>query len=321
MGEPWVRPCPSSLARKEIALPRDHLRLDRQLAAREPKRLLRQPLVDARELEHHPAGLDHGHPVLGCALAGAHPRLGRLLSHRLVREDVDPDLPATADLASHRDSGRLDLAVGDPSGLHRLEPEVARLHGRLALRHAPAPASLVLAELRLLRKQHQRSPPQQIVLSDGEKQASQGRTRIRVLGPHEATGATDVTRADAIGVRFAAAPRVRDVRMGAVINYRSSPPTRRPTARAWSDPRAGSSAWSCRARPGRPQAWSAPRAPPEAVRGLRPRWPARRCAGVQRCPAERRLDRGLAGLAAGPRPRPPSREAPSPSEVPPRLRA
>src|SRR5204863_6012563 len=46
-----------------------------------------------------------GDPVLGRALAGAHPGLGGLLGDGLVREDVDPDLAATADLARHRDSG------------------------------------------------------------------------------------------------------------------------------------------------------------------------------------------------------------------------
>src|SRR5439155_2100398 len=48
----------------------------------------------------------------------------------------------------------LDLPVGHPAGFERLQPIVARLHVRLALCQAPAAAALVLAELRLLRKQH-----------------------------------------------------------------------------------------------------------------------------------------------------------------------
>ena len=40
---------------------------------------------------------------------------------RLVREDVDPDLAAALDLARHRDTSRLDLAVRDPAALDRLE--------------------------------------------------------------------------------------------------------------------------------------------------------------------------------------------------------
>src|SRR5919197_6414986 len=144
----------SSLARKEIGLPLHNSGLDRKLPAGKTERLLREALVDAGELEHHAAGLHDGDPVLGCALAGAHARLGRLLRHRLVGEDVDPDLPAAADLARHRDSRGLDLAVGHPPGLHRFQAEVARLHTGLALREARATAALVLAELRFLREQH-----------------------------------------------------------------------------------------------------------------------------------------------------------------------
>src|SRR5512133_21422 len=143
-----------SLARKEIRLPFHDSRLDRQLPAREPERLLRQRLWYAGELEHDTPGLDHSDPVFRRALPRAHPGLGRLLCHRLVREDVDPDLAATADLARHRDSGRLDLAICHPAVLERLEAIVAGLHSRLALREAAAAASLVFAELRFLRKQH-----------------------------------------------------------------------------------------------------------------------------------------------------------------------
>src|SRR5437763_3141871 len=141
----------SSLARKEISLPLHHSSLDRQLPAREAQGFLGKPLVDAGQLEHDAARLDDGDPVLGRALAGAHARLGRLLRHRLVREDVDPDLAATADLAGHRDSGRLDVAVRDPAGLERLPPELPRLDGGLALRAGGAAAALVVAELPLLR--------------------------------------------------------------------------------------------------------------------------------------------------------------------------
>src|ERR1051325_1437937 len=116
-----------------------------------------QALVDPGELEHDAPRLDDGDPVLRGALARAHARLGRLLGDGLVREDVDPDLAATADLARHRDTGSLDLPVRDPAGLERLEAVIARLHGRLALREAPPAASLVLAELGFLRKQHQLS--------------------------------------------------------------------------------------------------------------------------------------------------------------------
>ena len=89
------------------------------------------------ELEEDPARVDDGHPVLGVALARAHAGLGRLLGHRLVREDADPHLAAALDVAGHRDSGGLDLAGGDPPGLERLDPEVAEVDGGAALGDAP----------------------------------------------------------------------------------------------------------------------------------------------------------------------------------------
>src|SRR5438105_4541295 len=147
-----------SLASKEITTFAAHeLRLDRELLARETQRVLRERFRHTGELEHDAAGLDHGDPALRRALALAHARLGRLLRVRLVGEDVDPDLAAALDLARHRDSGGLDLAVADPAVLERLDPEVAELHGRLALGLAAATAAVGLAELRLLRHQHVRS--------------------------------------------------------------------------------------------------------------------------------------------------------------------
>src|SRR3954469_1314749 len=144
----------SWLALKEISLPFHELGLHRQLAPGEAQRLLRERLGDAGELEHDPPRLDHGDPVLGRALAGAHARLGRLLRHWLVREDVDPDLAAALDLARHRDTSGLDLAVRHPADLQRLQPEVAELDRGLAFRVTGAPAAVLLAELRLLREQH-----------------------------------------------------------------------------------------------------------------------------------------------------------------------
>src|SRR5688572_20022449 len=105
-----------SLASKEItALTAHELRLDRQLLPGEAQGLARERLRHAREFEHDAPRLDHGDPALRRALALAHAGLGRLLGERLVGEDVDPDLPAAADLAGHRDTGSLDLAVRDPA--------------------------------------------------------------------------------------------------------------------------------------------------------------------------------------------------------------
>src|SRR5947199_3438465 len=138
---------------KELFLSLHDLRLHGELLAGQTQRLLRERLRHAGQLEHHAARLDHTDPALGRALARAHAGLGRLLREALVGEDVDPDLAAALDLARHRDPGGLDLAVRDPTAVDRLQPVVAELHGRLALRLTGAAAAVHLPELRLLRHQ------------------------------------------------------------------------------------------------------------------------------------------------------------------------
>src|ERR1039458_6387401 len=85
------------------------------------------------ELEHDPAGLDVRHPPLRRALAGTHPGLGRLLGQWPVGIDGDPDLPATADVPRHRDTGGLDLPVGHVRALQRLDAVLAEGHPGAAL--------------------------------------------------------------------------------------------------------------------------------------------------------------------------------------------
>src|SRR5438874_11478657 len=142
---------------KQFFLSFHDLRLHRELLPGEAKCFLCQLLRHTGELEHHAARLDHADPALGRAFTGAHAGLGRLLREALVGKDVDPDLAAALDLARHRDTSRLDLAVRDPAAVHRLQAVVAELHGRLALRLAGTPAAMHLAELGLLRHQHQLS--------------------------------------------------------------------------------------------------------------------------------------------------------------------
>src|SRR6185437_9525637 len=168
---------------KELSLSLHDLGLDGQLLAREAERFLRQRLRDARELEHHASGLDHGDPALGRALAGAHAGLGRLLREALVGEDVDPDLAAALDLARHRDTGGLDLAVRDPAAVDRLQAVVAELHRRLTLRVAATATAVHLAELRLLRHQHQASPPSWVASGDPASGLGVGGSAADASGP------------------------------------------------------------------------------------------------------------------------------------------
>src|SRR3954453_9179759 len=127
------------------ALAEDELGPDGKLVTGQAHRLAGERLRHAGQLEHHAAGLDDGDPPLGGALAGAHAGLGRLLRDGLVREDVDPHLAAALDLARHGDSGSLELAVGDPTALESLQPELAELHAGAALGVARAPSAVLLA--------------------------------------------------------------------------------------------------------------------------------------------------------------------------------
>src|SRR5687767_14734143 len=126
---------------------------------REAHRLTGERLRHAGELEHHAAGLDHGDPALGVALAGAHAGLGGLLRERLVGIDVDPDLAAALDLAGHRDTGGLDLAVRQPAGLEGLEAVLAELDPLLPARHPGLAPAVDAAELDALGRQHHATVP------------------------------------------------------------------------------------------------------------------------------------------------------------------
>src|SRR5581483_8619157 len=110
--------------------------------------------LHAGDLEHHAAGLDHGDPMVDGALAAAHADFGRLLGHRLVREDADPDLAAAAQVVGNGAPRRLDLAAVDPGRGRRLQPYLTEgdLVAGVGL---PAPvAAVVLAPLDPLRHQH-----------------------------------------------------------------------------------------------------------------------------------------------------------------------
>src|SRR6188474_1222971 len=148
----------SSLALKEISLSLHKLRLDGELHPGEAHGLAGKRLGNSGELEHDAARLDDGDPVLGRALAGAHAGFGRLLRHRLVGKNVDPDFSTALDVARHGDTSRLDLAVGDPAGVEGLQAVIPEVDLLLALGVAPTTPALLLAELGLPRHQHQASP-------------------------------------------------------------------------------------------------------------------------------------------------------------------
>src|SRR5271163_190046 len=134
----------------------DEARLDRQLGRSEVKRLARQALRHAVDLEHDPARGDARDPPFRRALALAHPHFDRLLRHRHVGKDPDPDAAGALHVSRQRPTGGLYLARGDTLGLHRLEPELAEIGRVSALRIAVNAALEGLAELGSLWLHHDR---------------------------------------------------------------------------------------------------------------------------------------------------------------------
>src|SRR5687767_5810283 len=135
--------------------PGHELRGDADLVGRRPECLARHVLGHALHLIQDATRLHHGHPLLGIALALAHARLGRLLGHRLVGKHTDPHLAATLQAAGERNAGRLDLAVGDPARLQRLETVLPEGQRGAPLGLAAHVAALGLAVLDALGHQHE----------------------------------------------------------------------------------------------------------------------------------------------------------------------
>src|SRR5215470_12473681 len=136
----------------------DEARLDRQLGGGEPKRLARQRLRHAVYFEQDAARLDPSDPEFRRALARAHAHFQRLLRHRHVGIDADPDPARALHVASERAPRRLDLARGDAFRLERLEPELAECKVDARGRQALDPALVRLTELGAHRLQHGFSP-------------------------------------------------------------------------------------------------------------------------------------------------------------------
>src|SRR5690606_36456011 len=111
---PESQPLSLATSLRRGGLPNYEAALHRKLRRGQLERTTRDRLRHALELEHHATGLHDCHPLLRIALPLPHPGLRRLLRDRLVREDADPDLTATPDVARHRDTGRFDLPVRDP---------------------------------------------------------------------------------------------------------------------------------------------------------------------------------------------------------------
>src|SRR3989442_1668607 len=90
------------------------------------------------------------------ALALAHAGFRRFFGEGLFRKNPNPKLAAALDEARDRHARRLDLPIGDPRGLERLQPVLAEGQVAATPRLARAAAALLLAVLHFLRHQHRR---------------------------------------------------------------------------------------------------------------------------------------------------------------------
>src|SRR5262249_24095156 len=71
--------------------------------------------------EDDPSRLNHRNPAFGRALAFAHAGFGGLLGDRLIREDANPELAPTLDVAGDGDASGFDLLATNPGGFGRLQ--------------------------------------------------------------------------------------------------------------------------------------------------------------------------------------------------------
>src|SRR5437868_5179127 len=130
------------------------LRLHSDLGRGQRHRLASDLRRYALELEHHPTRLHHRHPPFRRALSFSHAGLSGLLGDRLVREDPDPDFTTALDVSRQSHASRLDLPVGNPTRLHRLQAVVPERHLVATCSEALRPALEPLSELYALGTEH-----------------------------------------------------------------------------------------------------------------------------------------------------------------------
>src|SRR6201981_3630029 len=102
----------------------DEARLDRQLGGGESKRLARHLHRHAVDLEQDAARFDAGDPEFRRPLARTHAHFERLLRHRHVRIDTNPNPARALHVTGARAARGPYLARGGPLRRQRLEGEV-----------------------------------------------------------------------------------------------------------------------------------------------------------------------------------------------------
>src|SRR5215467_8728855 len=136
----------------------DEARLDRQLGGGKSERLARHLHRHAVDLEQDAPRFDAGDPELRRPLARTHAHFERLLRHRHIRIDANPNSARALHVAGERAGRSLDLARGDPLRLQRLEAELTERQVDARGRNPLDAAFVRLAELGAHRLQHGCSP-------------------------------------------------------------------------------------------------------------------------------------------------------------------
>src|SRR5439155_5038177 len=115
-----------------------------QLVAGQAHSLARLGLRHALHFEKNPARLHHRDPEFRRAFALSHARFRRLLGHRLVRKNADPELSPAFDEPRYGNPAGLDLPFRDPAGLERLQAKIPERQVRAAPRFSAAAPALLL---------------------------------------------------------------------------------------------------------------------------------------------------------------------------------
>jgi len=121
---------------------------------RQAESFFRGRFVDAADLVENATGLHVGRPLFDATFAATHADFERLLRHRTVREDSDPQFSGALHVALNRHTSGFDLARGDAAGLEALHREIAEVNVVTALRLAAVVALLHLSVLGSFRGKH-----------------------------------------------------------------------------------------------------------------------------------------------------------------------
>src|ERR1700731_425218 len=100
---------------------RYELGLERQLVRGETHGLFRVGLAHAFHLEQNLSRTHNCDPMIRRTFALAHTSFSRLLRHRLVGKETQPNFAAALHETRHRHATRFDLAVGDVAALEDLQ--------------------------------------------------------------------------------------------------------------------------------------------------------------------------------------------------------